>query len=83
MTFQEIQQFLKARVDEFPIGIKPLAVLLVEGAVQLSANVGVFQGHTAAKKRGVFPSQAYQYRDPRLQGEGRTAPGYSAEVDAG
>ena len=48
MTFQKIQQFLKARVDEFPVGITPLAVLLVEGAVRLPADVGVLQGHAAA-----------------------------------
>ena len=48
MTFQEIQQFLKAGVDEFPVGITPLAVLLVEGAVRLPADIGVLQGHAAA-----------------------------------
>lgn len=48
MTFQEVQQFLKARVDEFPVGITPLAVLLVEGAVRLPADIDVLQGHTAA-----------------------------------
>ena len=48
MTFQKIQQFLKARVNEFPVGITPLAVLLVKGAVRLPADIGVLQGHTAA-----------------------------------
>ena len=48
MTFQEIQQFLKAGVDKFPVSITPLAVLLVEGAVRLPADIGVLQGHTAA-----------------------------------
>lgn len=48
MTFQKIQQFLKARVDKFPVGITPLAVLLVEGAVRLPADIGILQGHTAA-----------------------------------
>ena len=48
MVLQEIQQFLKAGVDEFPVGITPLAVLLVEGAVRLPADIDVLQGHTAA-----------------------------------
>ena len=48
MTFQKIQQFLKTRVNEFPVGIAPLAVLLVEGAVRLPADIDVLQGHTAA-----------------------------------
>ena len=48
MTFQEVQQFLKAGVDKFPVGITPLAVLLVEGAVRLPADIDVLQGHTAA-----------------------------------
>lgn len=48
MTFQEVQQFLKAGVDVFPVGITPLAVLLVEGAVQLPTGIGILQGHTAA-----------------------------------
>lgn len=48
MTFQEIQQFLKARVNEFPVGIAPLAVLLVEGTARLPADIGVLQGHAAA-----------------------------------
>ena len=46
MTFQEVQQFLKACVNEFPVGITPLAVLLVEGAVRLPADIDVLQGHT-------------------------------------
>lgn len=48
MTFQEVQQFLKAGVDKFPVGVTPLAVLLVEGAVRLPADIDVLQGHTAA-----------------------------------
>ena len=48
MTFQEIQQFLKAGVDKFPVSITPLAVLLVKGAVRLPADIGVLQGHAAA-----------------------------------
>lgn len=44
MTFQEVQQFLKAGVDVFPVGITPLAVLLVEGAVQLPTGIGILQG---------------------------------------
>ena len=48
MTFQKIQQFLKARVDEFSVGIAPLAVLLVEGTVRLPADISVLHGHTAA-----------------------------------
>ena len=48
MTFQEVQQFLTARVNEFPVGITPLAVLLVESAVRLPTDIGVLQGHTAA-----------------------------------
>ena len=48
MTFQKIQQFLKARVNEFPVGIAPLAVLLVEGTARLPADIGVLQGHAAA-----------------------------------
>ena len=48
MTLQEIQQFLKAGIDEFPVGITPLAILLVEGTVQFPADIGVLQGHAAA-----------------------------------
>ena len=48
MTFQKIQQFLKARVNEFPVRIAPLAVLLVEGTARLPADIGVLQGHAAA-----------------------------------
>ena len=48
MTFQKIQQFLKTRVNEFPVGIAPLAVLLVEGTAWLPADIGVLQGHAAA-----------------------------------
>ena len=48
MALQEIQQFLKAGVDEFPVGIAPLAVLLVEGAVRLPADIGILQGHATA-----------------------------------
>ena len=48
MALQEIQQFLKARVDKFPVGITPLAVLIIEGAVRLPADIDVLQGHTAA-----------------------------------
>ena len=44
MTFQEVQQFLKAGVDKFPVGVTPLAVLLVEGAVRLPADIDVLQG---------------------------------------
>ena len=43
-----MQQFLKVRVDEFPVGITPLTVLLVEGAVRLSTDIGVLQRHAAA-----------------------------------
>ena len=43
-----MQQFLKVRVDEFPVGITPLAVLLVEGAVRLPADISILQRHTTA-----------------------------------
>ena len=48
MAFQKIQQLFGARVNEFPIGIAPLAILLVEGAVRLPADAGVLQRHTTA-----------------------------------
>ena len=48
VAFQEVQQFLKTRVNEFPVGIAPLAVLLVEGTAWLPADIGVLQGHAAA-----------------------------------
>ena len=37
----------QARVGKFPVGIAPLAVRLVEGAIRLPADAGVLQGHTA------------------------------------
>ena len=47
-AFQAVQQFLKARVNEYSVGITPFAVLLVEGAVRLPADIDILQGHTAA-----------------------------------
>ena len=41
VTFQEFQQFLKAGVDEFPVGITPFAVLLVESTFRLPADIGI------------------------------------------
>ena len=48
VPLQKIQQLLQAGVDEFPVGIAPLAVLLIEGAVWPPAEIGVLQGHAAA-----------------------------------
>ena len=48
MLDQKIDQRLEIGVSILPIGVAPLAVFLVEGAVRLSADDGILQGHAAA-----------------------------------
>lgn len=44
----EVDELLHALVDVLPIGIAPLAVVLIQLAVGLPADEGVLQGHPAA-----------------------------------
>ena len=48
MRHTEIDQLLLAGVGERAAGVAPLAVILVEGAVRLSAGCGVVERHSAA-----------------------------------
>ena len=45
---QELRQLFQAGVDEGPVCIAPLAVVLVETAVRFSAEGILFQGHPTA-----------------------------------
>ena len=48
VALQKIQQLLQAGVDKLSVGIAPFAVLLIEGAIWLPADIGVLQRHTTA-----------------------------------
>ena len=75
MTFQEVQQFLKAGVDKFPVGITPLTVLLVEGVVRLPADIDVLQGHTAALA-SQLPGRTQQGVDGDIKQPGKQFQGF-------
>ena len=62
MTFQEIQQFLKAGVDKFPVSITPLAVLLVKGAIRNAISLGG-DSDTLAAITGSIAEAAYGIPD--------------------
>lgn len=46
--YAEINELLFAFVFEFPIGIAPLAIFLVEGTVRFFADGGIVKRHPAA-----------------------------------
>ena len=48
VALQKIQQLIQPGVDKFSVGIAPFAVLLIEGAIWLPADIGVLQRHTTA-----------------------------------
>ena len=69
MALQKIQQFLKACVDEFPIGIAPFAVLLIKGSIRLPADIVVLKRHTAALA-DQLPGRAQQSIDGDIKQAG-------------
>ena len=57
-----VDQGAQVGIGKFPVGIAPLAVVLIEAAVRLSAEDAVLQGHAAALAKQL-PGAAQQRID--------------------